>query len=556
MAILGSDGKIYEFLLKGKEDLRQDERVMQLFGLINVCLESDRSTSRQRLNIVKYSVLPLSNNSGVIGWVQNCDTFYSLLATYRTERGIPLTLEPQLLKQQFGGDRKYLDRYDKLPSVNKVEIFQNILDQTTGSDLEKMLYWKSKTADVWVGRRDTFTRSMAVMSIVGYILGLGDRHMANIMLDRVTGTVIHIDFGDCFEINKTRSMYPETVPFRLTRMLTKCMGTSGMTGTFKKTAYRVMRVLHENRDSVMAMLEAFVYDPMVSWRVLVDKSQLVDGQPVTTTTIQPVTASMGDTTTSNTGTSNNGSEVSISDNKLIPSTNTDESESRMDSGMAPSMADLLTNTQGYSLSEVALASYADHTATGLDINSGITNTDTAERGEDMNELLLSSLRQSMTLSQSQYMKQKAHHFESQQHQLDGNAVPIGSLRNTLEAPPTHTLRGSIHGDVVLGAGILGPGVAPAMPMSTTNVNSSVLSLHNQADTTAVNQTAAEPLQENLNARALEVINRIHSKLTGRDFATSDDDIEMSVEEQVNRLIHEATSVENLASLWIGWNPWW
>jgi FKBP12-rapamycin complex-associated protein len=36
--------------------------------------------------------------------------------------------------------------------------------------------------------------------MVGYILGLGDRHPSNIMIDRYTGHVIHIDFGDCFEV--------------------------------------------------------------------------------------------------------------------------------------------------------------------------------------------------------------------------------------------------------------------------------------------------------------------------------------------------------------------
>jgi len=36
------------------------------------------------------------------------------------------------------------------------------------------------------------------MWIVGYILGLGDRHPSNIMIERNTGKVIHIDFGDCF----------------------------------------------------------------------------------------------------------------------------------------------------------------------------------------------------------------------------------------------------------------------------------------------------------------------------------------------------------------------
>jgi FKBP12-rapamycin complex-associated protein len=38
------------------------------------------------------------------------------------------------------------------------------------------------------------------MSMVGYILGLGDRHPSNLMLERNTGKVIHIDFGDCFEV--------------------------------------------------------------------------------------------------------------------------------------------------------------------------------------------------------------------------------------------------------------------------------------------------------------------------------------------------------------------
>jgi len=38
------------------------------------------------------------------------------------------------------------------------------------------------------------------MSVVGYILGLGDRHPSNIMLQRDSGKIVHIDFGDCFEV--------------------------------------------------------------------------------------------------------------------------------------------------------------------------------------------------------------------------------------------------------------------------------------------------------------------------------------------------------------------
>lgn len=81
------------------------------------------------------------------------------------------------------------------------------------------------------------------MSMVGYILGLGDRHPSNIMLDRHTGKVTHIDFGDCFEVAMSRDKHPEKIPFRLTRMLIRAMEVTGIEGNFRFTAENVMRVL-------------------------------------------------------------------------------------------------------------------------------------------------------------------------------------------------------------------------------------------------------------------------------------------------------------------------
>ena len=73
-----------------------------------------------------------------------------------------------------------------------------------------------------------------------------------------------------------RDKYPEKVPFRLTRMLIKAMEVSGIEGSYRSTCERTMTVLRESRDSLVAMLEAFLYDPLISWR-LVDLSNNVDG---------------------------------------------------------------------------------------------------------------------------------------------------------------------------------------------------------------------------------------------------------------------------------------
>jgi phosphatidylinositol kinase/protein kinase (PI-3 family) len=58
---------------------------------------------------------------------------------------------------------------------------------------------KHKDPMGWFAMRLNYTRSVAVTSVVGHILGVGDRHMSNIMIDQVTGEVIHIDFGIVFE---------------------------------------------------------------------------------------------------------------------------------------------------------------------------------------------------------------------------------------------------------------------------------------------------------------------------------------------------------------------
>lgn len=264
LTIMGSDGSEYQYLLKGHEDLRQDERVMQLFGLVNTLLAADMETFKRHLSIHRYPVIPLSPNSGLIGWVPHCDTLHALIRDYRDSRKILLNIEHRLM-QQMAPD------YENLTLMQKVEVFQYALDNTTGQDLYKVLWLKSKNSEAWLDRRTNYTRSLAVMSMVGYILGLGDRHPSNLMLDRFTGKVIHIDFGDCFEVAMQREKFPERFPFRLTRMLINAMEVSGIEGNFRTTCESVMRVLRDNKESLMAVLEAFVYDPLINWRLLTNK---------------------------------------------------------------------------------------------------------------------------------------------------------------------------------------------------------------------------------------------------------------------------------------------
>ncbi|KDQ52943.1 hypothetical protein JAAARDRAFT_61533 [Jaapia argillacea MUCL 33604] len=216
-SLKGSDGRDYQYLLKGHEDLRQDERVMQLFSLVNTLLSIDTNSYKRRLHIQRYSMAP---------------------------------------------------DYENLILLQKVEVFEYALENTTGQDLYRVLWLKSANSEHWLERRATYTRSLAVNSVVGHVLGLGDRHPSNILLERKTGKVVHIDFGDCFEVAMHREKFPEKIPFRLTRMLTHAMEVSGIEGSFRNTCEITMQVLRDNKESLMAVLEAFVYDPLINWRLM------------------------------------------------------------------------------------------------------------------------------------------------------------------------------------------------------------------------------------------------------------------------------------------------
>jgi FKBP12-rapamycin complex-associated protein len=125
----------YEFLLKGHEDLRQDERVMQLFALINTLMGLDPITAKHHLNISRYAVVPLSPNSGVIGWLGDTDTIHDLIKHYRESRNMQLSMEHKIMT-------KTVTNFDNLTVLQKVQVFQKALEASDGKDLERVLWLK------------------------------------------------------------------------------------------------------------------------------------------------------------------------------------------------------------------------------------------------------------------------------------------------------------------------------------------------------------------------------------------------------------------------------
>ncbi|CAN6447682.1 unnamed protein product [Victoria cruziana] len=285
LGILGSDGKKYTYLLKGREDLRLDARIMQFLQAVNNLLYSCKVAHKQSLFVRHYSVTPISSRAGLIQWVDNVISIYSVFKSWQTRMQIgqvsatgagdgngahPPVPRPSdmfygkiipALKEK--GIRKVISRRD-WPHEVKRKVLLELMKEAPRQLLHREIWCSSEGFKALNTKLMRYSGSMAAMSMVGYVLGLGDRHLDNILIDFSSGDIVHIDYNVCFDKGQ-RLKVPEIVPFRLTQTLETALGLTGTEGVFRANCEAVISVLRRNKDILLMLLEVFVWDPLVEW---------------------------------------------------------------------------------------------------------------------------------------------------------------------------------------------------------------------------------------------------------------------------------------------------
>lgn len=254
---IGSDGNKYRQLAKsGNDDLRQDAVMEQFFSLVNMFLQNHRDTSERRLRIRTYKVVPFTPSAGVVEWVNGTVPLGDyLLGSTRTGGA----------HGRYGtGDWTFFQCREHLATEKDkrkafLKICNNYRPVMHHFFLERFL----QPAD-WFQSRLAYTRSVAASSMVGYIVGLGDRHSMNVLLDQDTAEVVHIDLGVAFEQGLMLKT-PERVPFRLTRDIIDGMGVTGVEGVFRRCCEKTLSVMRENKEALLTIIEVFIHDPLYKW---------------------------------------------------------------------------------------------------------------------------------------------------------------------------------------------------------------------------------------------------------------------------------------------------
>ncbi|XP_068637362.1 serine/threonine-protein kinase ATM isoform X2 [Aristolochia californica] len=254
---IGSDGCTYRQLAKsGNDDLRQDAVMEQFFGLVNTFLRNNCDTWKRRLAIRTYKVVPFTPSAGVLEWVDRTIPLGEYLLGSKKDGGAHGRY--RIGDWPFSQCREYMTN-----GKDKREAFQEVCENFRPVMHYFFLERYLQPAD-WFENRLSYTRSVAASSMVGYIVGLGDRHSNNILIDQASAEVVHIDLGVAFDQGLMLKT-PERVPFRLTRDIVDGMGVTGVEGVYRKCCEKTLYVMRANKEALLTIIEVFIHDPLYKW---------------------------------------------------------------------------------------------------------------------------------------------------------------------------------------------------------------------------------------------------------------------------------------------------
>ena len=186
----------FELIFKTGDDLRQDQLILQIISYMDALLKQ----SFQEYGFTTYKVMAMSKDNGIVEFIPKSKTIQDI--------------------NNLGENpiKTYLEKNN-----NKTE-------------LKKKL--------------ENFRLSCVGYCVVTYILGIGDRHLENLMI-KEDGKMFHIDFG--FILGNDPKTYPP--PFKICSQMIQAMGgkDSEKYKEFKKFCINAYWVLRDNARLIVNM---------------------------------------------------------------------------------------------------------------------------------------------------------------------------------------------------------------------------------------------------------------------------------------------------------------
>ncbi|KAF9428085.1 Phosphatidylinositol (PI) 3-kinase [Podila epigama] len=216
-----SDGSEYQAIFKSGDDLRQDQLVIQLITLMDDLLRKENLD----LKLLPYKVLATGVDHGMVQFVQS-------------------------------------------------QSLANVLNENNGSLL---MFWRKyhldersvETFGVRPDVMDAYVKSCAGYCVIMYLLGVGDRHLDNLLLSP-NGNIFHVDFG--FILGRDPKPFP--APMKITKEMVEAMGgfNSVHYQSFKSYCFTAYNILRKSANLILNLFGLMTYANIPDIKMEPDKA--------------------------------------------------------------------------------------------------------------------------------------------------------------------------------------------------------------------------------------------------------------------------------------------
>lgn len=206
LTFLTLDDQEYVTIFKNGDDLRQDQLILQIIRLMDKLLMKENLD----LKLTPYKVLATSGSHGFVQFIESTP------------------IAEILDKDEDRSIQNYFRRHAPCESA------------PLGISPEVM---------------DTYVKSCAGYCVITYILGVGDRHLDNLLLTK-SGNLFHIDFGYILG----RDPKPLPPPMKLSKEMVEGMGgaASEFYQTFRKQCFTAFLHLRRHANLILNLFSLMV----------------------------------------------------------------------------------------------------------------------------------------------------------------------------------------------------------------------------------------------------------------------------------------------------------
>ncbi|KAK9062066.1 hypothetical protein SSX86_019251 [Deinandra increscens subsp. villosa] len=268
LTLIGSDGSQRHFIVQTSltPNARSDERILQLFRVMNRMFDKHKESRRRHINIHTPIIIPVWSQ---VRMVEDDLTYSTFLEVYENhcsrnnkEADQPIAYFKEQLNQAISGQippETVVDlRLQAYNHITKDYVFDSIFSQYMYKTLLSGNH-------MWAFKKQ-FAIQLALSSFTSFMLQIGGRSPNKILFAKNTGKIFQTDFHPAYDANGMIE-FNEPVPFRLTRNLQAFFSHFGVEGLIVSAMCAAAQAVVSPKQSqhLWHHLAMFFRDELLSW---------------------------------------------------------------------------------------------------------------------------------------------------------------------------------------------------------------------------------------------------------------------------------------------------